>query len=305
MPLRLRRAVARGPGRARPRASSTSSTSATARITGRPSCPAASSSASRSRVRSGTEPRLLVADEPTGQLDSHRAQMVMTLLRRLVHERDVLAVVATHDPLLVEMADHLVELRDGEVVGEERRGRCGRVLVGHYGRPSGGHLGVRTATLRVPERLVEPPYGRSEPPGLRRHHRGEVRASCRHRFPFGSGRRQRRQLVPQQAVAVRSHAAGPPEQLGGVEDAERQLLARDEHDARASVDLDPLRPTLRRIAMTACEGRLVQHAYRRGRGMPHRPPNWRRPSQTGGHSAPRRRPTSSTRSSTAKRRPCG
>jgi putative ABC transport system ATP-binding protein len=69
----------------------------------------------------GNEPRLLVADEPTGQLDSHRAQMVMTLLRRLVHERDVLAVVATHDPLMMELADHLVELRDGEVVGEERR----------------------------------------------------------------------------------------------------------------------------------------------------------------------------------------
>jgi len=69
----------------------------------------------------GNEPRLLVADEPTGQLDSHRAQMVMALLARLVRERRVLAVVATHDPLLIEMADHLVELRDGEVVSEERR----------------------------------------------------------------------------------------------------------------------------------------------------------------------------------------
>ena len=67
----------------------------------------------------GNEPRLLIADEPTGQLDSHRAQMVMTLLRRLVHERDVLAIVATHDPLMMELADHLVELRDGEVVSEE------------------------------------------------------------------------------------------------------------------------------------------------------------------------------------------
>ena len=44
--------------------------------------------------------------------------MVMSLLRRLVHERDVLAIVATHDPLMIEMADHLVELRDGEVVSE-------------------------------------------------------------------------------------------------------------------------------------------------------------------------------------------
>ena len=42
-------------------------------------------------------------------------------LRRLVHERDVLAVVATHDPLMMELADHLVELRDGEVVSDVRR----------------------------------------------------------------------------------------------------------------------------------------------------------------------------------------
>ncbi len=67
----------------------------------------------------GNEPRVLVADEPTGQLDSHRAQMVMGLLARLVKEQGVLAVVATHDPLLIELADRLVELRDGMVVGGE------------------------------------------------------------------------------------------------------------------------------------------------------------------------------------------
>jgi putative ABC transport system ATP-binding protein len=67
----------------------------------------------------GNEPRVLVADEPTGQLDSHRAQMVMGLLARLVEEQGVLAVVATHDPLLIELADRLVELRDGMVVGDE------------------------------------------------------------------------------------------------------------------------------------------------------------------------------------------
>jgi putative ABC transport system ATP-binding protein len=65
----------------------------------------------------GNEPRVLIADEPTGQLDSNRAQMVMGLLGRLVKEEGVLAIVATHDPLLIEMADHHVELRDGMVVG--------------------------------------------------------------------------------------------------------------------------------------------------------------------------------------------
>jgi len=62
------------------------------------------------------EPRLLIADEPTAQLDSHRARAIMEVLRRLVDESGVSAVVSTHDPLLIEMADRLVELRDGAVV---------------------------------------------------------------------------------------------------------------------------------------------------------------------------------------------
>jgi len=61
------------------------------------------------------EPRLLIADEPTGQLDSQRARTVMGLLRRLVDERGVSVVVATHDPLLIGMGDRIVELRDGAV----------------------------------------------------------------------------------------------------------------------------------------------------------------------------------------------
>lgn len=61
------------------------------------------------------EPRLLIADEPTGRLDSQRARTVMGLLRRLVDERGVSVVVATHDPLLIGMGDRIVELRDGAV----------------------------------------------------------------------------------------------------------------------------------------------------------------------------------------------
>ena len=64
------------------------------------------------------EPRLLIADEPTAQLDSHRARAVMGALRKLVDERGVSVIVATHDPLLIGVADHLVELRDGAVVAD-------------------------------------------------------------------------------------------------------------------------------------------------------------------------------------------
>ena len=61
------------------------------------------------------EPRVLLADEPTGQLDSATATVVMDLVRRLVHERDVAAVVTTHDPELVARADRVLVLRDGRV----------------------------------------------------------------------------------------------------------------------------------------------------------------------------------------------
>ncbi len=66
------------------------------------------------------EPRLLIADEPTAQLDSGRAKTIMGLLRRLVDERGVSVVVATHDPPLIEMADHRVELHDGAVAEDTK-----------------------------------------------------------------------------------------------------------------------------------------------------------------------------------------
>jgi putative ABC transport system ATP-binding protein len=64
------------------------------------------------------EPRLLIADEPTAQLDSQRARIIMGLLRKLVDERGVSVIVATHDPILIGMADRAVELRDGSVVAD-------------------------------------------------------------------------------------------------------------------------------------------------------------------------------------------
>ncbi|MFD7308876.1 ABC transporter ATP-binding protein [Promicromonospora sp. NPDC059942] len=64
------------------------------------------------------DPEVLLADEPTGQLDSGTAAVVMDLLARVVHERGVAAVVSTHDPELMARADRVVELRDGQVVAQ-------------------------------------------------------------------------------------------------------------------------------------------------------------------------------------------
>ena len=61
-------------------------------------------------------PRLLVADEPTAQLDSVNALTIMALVRDLVASEGVSAIVATHDPLLLDVADDVVELTDGRVV---------------------------------------------------------------------------------------------------------------------------------------------------------------------------------------------
>ena len=66
--------------------------------TGRTSCPAASSSGWRSPARWPTGRKLLLADEPTGQLDSQTGHAIMGLLRTVVRTEGVTAVVATHDP---------------------------------------------------------------------------------------------------------------------------------------------------------------------------------------------------------------
>ncbi|AYV26113.1 ABC transporter ATP-binding protein YtrE [Streptomyces sp. ADI95-16] len=62
------------------------------------------------------DPALIIADEPTGQLDSETGRSIMRLLRAVVRSEGVTVLVATHDPALMELADRVVELRDGRVV---------------------------------------------------------------------------------------------------------------------------------------------------------------------------------------------
>lgn len=60
-------------------------------------------------------PDLLLADEPTGQLDSTTGHTIMALLRGLVRSEGVTAIVATHDPAMIDVADRVIELRDGRI----------------------------------------------------------------------------------------------------------------------------------------------------------------------------------------------
>ena len=61
-------------------------------------------------------PSVLIADEPTGQLDSATGRTIMHLIRDLVHDEKITAIVATHDPALIDIADRVLELRDGTIV---------------------------------------------------------------------------------------------------------------------------------------------------------------------------------------------
>ncbi|MFI6849158.1 ABC transporter ATP-binding protein [Kitasatospora sp. NBC_00085] len=65
------------------------------------------------------EPDLIIADEPTGQLDSETGRSIMQLLRAVVRSEGVTALVATHDQTLMALADRVVELRDGRLVEED------------------------------------------------------------------------------------------------------------------------------------------------------------------------------------------
>jgi putative ABC transport system ATP-binding protein len=69
-------------------------------------------------------PQVLIADEPTGQLDSETAQSIMRLLRAVVRGEGVTALVATHDPVLLEHADQVLDLHDGALARQDLSSRA-------------------------------------------------------------------------------------------------------------------------------------------------------------------------------------
>ncbi|MBX3104278.1 MAG: ABC transporter ATP-binding protein [Microbacteriaceae bacterium] len=70
------------------------------------------------------EPRILIADEPTGQLDSRTAAVIMDLIQDFVTSKRIAAVLSTHDPLMVARAHNVLDLHDGKVTNSEHpRGR--------------------------------------------------------------------------------------------------------------------------------------------------------------------------------------
>jgi putative ABC transport system ATP-binding protein len=68
-----------------------------------------------------TSPQLVLADEPTANLDSETGAAIIALMRKMQHEHKVSFVFSSHDPKVLAEADDAVFLRDGHITGIERR----------------------------------------------------------------------------------------------------------------------------------------------------------------------------------------
>ncbi len=75
-----------------------------------------------------SEPAVVFADEPTGNLDSHSSEEVLALLRRAVDEFGQTVVVVTHDPVAAAIADRVLVLVDGRIVRDEGAESAEQVL---------------------------------------------------------------------------------------------------------------------------------------------------------------------------------
>ncbi len=71
------------------------------------------------------DPDLLLADEPTGNLDTKTSHEIMATLTRLNREQGVTVIVVTHEQDIAKYAERVVTMRDGEIVSDERRPRAG------------------------------------------------------------------------------------------------------------------------------------------------------------------------------------
>ncbi|MGH2357183.1 MAG: ABC transporter ATP-binding protein [Candidatus Limnocylindria bacterium] len=109
------------------------------------------------------QPAVVLADEPTGELDSATSSELIAMLRRLNAERGVTIVVVTHDAGVAGATDRLIRLSDGRIVADVRRGKggFGRALDGDgYGDGAGADGSVSGRVWARLGELVERARGR-------------------------------------------------------------------------------------------------------------------------------------------------
>jgi putative ABC transport system ATP-binding protein len=68
-----------------------------------------------------SSPAVVLADEPTANLDQHTGAALVDLMRELNRERGVTFIFSTHDPMVLERADRVVRLIDGKIAADERK----------------------------------------------------------------------------------------------------------------------------------------------------------------------------------------
>ena len=68
-----------------------------------------------------SDPLILLADEPTGNLDSERSHDIMRLLRRLNRERGITVIMVTHEAEMAEYADRIIKFADGKIAEDRQK----------------------------------------------------------------------------------------------------------------------------------------------------------------------------------------
>lgn len=106
-------------------------------------------------VALANEPEVLLADEPTGELDTTTAGEIFELLRRINRESGVTIVVATHDPLVSTQVSRTVAIRDGRVSSEVLRQRTISAAGDHHVESTEYAVLDRVGRLQLPRAHVE------------------------------------------------------------------------------------------------------------------------------------------------------
>ncbi len=70
-----------------------------------------------------TKPKIVLADEPTANLDSSTGEGIIELMKKINREQNTTFIFSTHDPSIMTIADHIIQLHDGKITDEKRRKR--------------------------------------------------------------------------------------------------------------------------------------------------------------------------------------